>query len=106
MAYRVRYPFRAFLAVGVAALLLVVQVFAGALFCVVFLPLVPLFVAMVIAGAGLLSSALQYAASVARFEPRKAKLGRPSDAQSIAKKILPAPRLTREGRAPAAARPA
>ncbi len=85
VAFRTRYPLRAIVAVAGAWLVFALQVFSGALFAILLLPLVPLFIVFVLSGAGLLASAHQYAASVARREPLPTKLAVRTDAQSSAK---------------------
>ncbi len=70
----VRYPLRAVLAVGAAWLLVVFQIFFGLMGVMLAIPLVPAFVGLLVASAGLVSAAHQYALSVARVEPRPSKL--------------------------------
>ena len=59
-----RYPFRAVLAVGGAALLFAFGVVTGFLFIALMLPLIPVFIGVVMGNVCLLATALQYAAGV------------------------------------------
>jgi hypothetical protein len=76
---RTRYPFRALLAVAAAWLAFAILVFAGAFFCVLLVPLVPLYVGAIVSSGGLLAAAHEYARSQARVEPSRLALSR--DAQ-------------------------
>jgi heme A synthase len=74
---RIRYPLRAILAVAGAWLLFLIQVLFGAFTVMMAVPLVPIFFGILMGGACLLSSAHQYALSLAREEPRPSKLRAP-----------------------------
>jgi hypothetical protein len=87
--FRVRYPLKAFAAYAGAGLLFLTTLAFGAFFCILLLPLVPALVGMVVANAGLLASAHEYAQSVARLEPRASKLRGPH-AQAVPKATLAA----------------
>ncbi|HEY3495094.1 MAG TPA: hypothetical protein VGK73_10430, partial [Polyangiaceae bacterium] len=66
---RVRYPFRAVAVVALAALFFLAELAALALFMMPLIPLVPVFVTVMVGQACLLSSIVEYAASLARSEP-------------------------------------
>jgi hypothetical protein len=59
-----QYPARAILAVAAAGLLFAFDVASGFLFIALMLPMIPVFIGIVLGGACLLGSALEYAAKV------------------------------------------
>lgn len=86
-SHRTRYPLRAILALAGAWLVFAVLVFSGALFCVLLLPLVPLYVGAIVSSGGLLAAAHEYARSRARVEPSRLRLSR--DAQQSSPTAAP-----------------
>jgi hypothetical protein len=86
-APRNRYPLRALLAVALAWLAFAILVFSGAFFCVLLLPLVPLYVGAIVSSGGLLAAAHQYARSQSRVEPSRLRVRR--DAQQSSPNAAP-----------------
>jgi hypothetical protein len=68
-AFRTRYPLRAVLAVLGAGTLALVELALLSIWLMPLVPLVPVFIAIMVGNACVLSAAVSYATSLARLEP-------------------------------------
>ena len=67
-SFRVRYPWRAKLAIAATALVFLAELAAFALWMMPMIPLVPVFIAVMLGNGFVLASVLEWAASLARNE--------------------------------------
>src|SRR5690242_7257687 len=72
-SFRVRYPWRAKLAIAAAALVFVAELAAFALWMMPMIPLVPVFIAVMLGSGFVLASVVEWAASLARNEELKVR---------------------------------
>lgn len=72
-SFRVRYPWRAKLAIAAAALVFLAELALFALWMMPMIPLVPVFIAVMLGNGFVLASVVEWAASLARNETLKVR---------------------------------